>query len=313
MRFRNLKKWDDPRNCPGLLYLAQILEEMLFDFSLDTYKPSVMHTGLLCNEALQTIGEIKRGNIRQPNINHVATELCNCYESDTVAKALIILPPTSFTPTLKNTKSSLQEIQTVLELLSVQLSLKNYRIKNEELLRQEILGGQSISEIRRLARNYVTTLIAIGFNQKYLHDKCLDFFYYGSNRIAGVDAINDFFDLFTKENHKYKVFFRVKKIFENASTAFSPIGLTVTSTTPEEIDLNKYPEFKPKKGETVYAIVNDVEAKDEYSARTKAESILKLSSTLLTIYHHKEIPEWQQECIVFNLDQNNMKKNSKTY
>ncbi|WP_020677493.1 hypothetical protein [Geopsychrobacter electrodiphilus] len=286
---------------------------MLFDFSLDTYKPSVMHTGLLCNEALQTIGEIKRGNIRQPNINHVATELCNCYESDTVAKALIILPPTSFTPTLKNTKSSLQEIQTVLELLSVQLSLKNYRIKNEELLRQEILGGQSISEIRRLARNYVTTLIAIGFNQKYLHDKCLDFFYYGSNRIAGVDAINDFFDLFTKENHKYKVFFRVKKIFENASTAFSPIGLTVTSTTPEEIDLNKYPEFKPKKGETVYAIVNDVEAKDEYSARTKAESILKLSSTLLTIYHHKEIPEWQQECIVFNLDQNNMKKNSKTY
>jgi len=154
----------------------------------------------------------------------------------------------------------------------------------------------------------MSTYIAIGFNQKFLHDKCLDFFHYGSNRIANSEAIDDFLALFPKEKKNYKVIFRVKRIFEHTSAGFSPLGLEVTSTPPEEIDLTKHPEFTKPKTDLIFATANNIEARDEYSARSSAEKILKLSSTLLTIYHHKEIPEWLHECIVYNVDEGKTKK-----
>lgn len=308
MKFRSLKKWEDPTKCTGLLYFAQILEEMLFDYSLDTYKPSVMHTGLLCHEALQTIYEIELGNIKQPNIYHVVSELCFNYETDPVAKALVPLPPSTFFPTLKNSKSTLQEIKTVVELLSVQLAAGKYRKKNEELLIQEINGPQSISEIRRLGRSYITTLIAIGFNQKYLHDKCLEFFHYGSGRIVDSSAISDFIAMFPENRLKYRVVFRVQKSFELTKTTFSPLGLEITKEIPADLDLSKHLQFSLQKGETVFAVAPEILARDLYSARNSAETLLKLSSTLLNIYHHKEVPDWHPECIVQNIETNEIKK-----
>lgn len=82
MRFRNLNKWDDTAACASLLLFAQTLDEMLFDYSLDTYKASVMHSGLLCREGITTIKQVEAGNIMPPNIHHVTAELCTNLEKD---------------------------------------------------------------------------------------------------------------------------------------------------------------------------------------------------------------------------------------
>ena len=111
MRFRSLKKWDAPAASASLLFFAQILEEMLFDFSMDTYKASVMHSGLLCIEALQTINEVEAGNIAEPNIGHVIEELCANLEKDTVAQNLIKLPLESFLGTLRNKKAPTKDVK----------------------------------------------------------------------------------------------------------------------------------------------------------------------------------------------------------
>lgn len=108
MRFRNLKKWDNPADCSALVYFAQLLDEMLFDFSLDTYKASVMHTGLLCREAIQTIKDVELGNIKAPNVMHVTAELLANFEKDAVALALTPLPISAFQAVLQNPKTPLK-------------------------------------------------------------------------------------------------------------------------------------------------------------------------------------------------------------
>jgi hypothetical protein len=284
---------------------------MLFDYSLDTYKVSVMHTGLLCQEALHTIDEIENNNIKLPNLWHVTAELCSCYEKDPVAQSLIPLPSTSFFPILKNKKGVLNEVRTVVELLSVQLSARNYKKKNEELLIQEITGPQSLQAIRRLARSYIATLIAIGFHQKHIHDICREFFYHGSNRIAGVESITDFLALFTAEKTEFNVIFRVGKIFEGVSDAFSKMDLLITRELPKEIDLSGYPAFIPRGSVDLYAIAKKISARDIFSARDTAEAGLKLVATLLTLYHHKECPAWHHECVVHHTKANSYKKIAK--
>jgi hypothetical protein len=298
MKFRSLQKWDAPQQCPGLVYFAQLLEEMLFDFSLDTYRASVMHTGILCQEALLTIQQIDQGNIRAPNLGHVISEFCADYAKDPVAQALIPVSYDSFYPTLRNPKSAHKEIQTILELFAIHLTLSKYRDQNELLLAGEIAGQQNISRIRRLARSYVTTLIGQGFNQKFVHDTTLDFFHYGSNRISGASAALDFFSLFPKETQDFDVVFRVDRLFEHPQETFRALGLTVSKSLPADIDLASYPDFKLKTATQTFGVASKVKARDIHSARLMAENLLKLCSTLVTLYHHKESPEWSPECIV---------------
>lgn len=300
MKFRSIKKWDDPAKSHGLLFFAQLLEEMLFEFSLDTYKPSVMNTGLLCHEALQTIEQVEQGNIKTPNIWHVTAELSASFEKDDVARALLAIPHSAFIPILQNPKTPIKELQNILELLTVQLSYAKYRAKTEELLIQELKSEQSQASIRRLARTYITTLIASGFSQKHILETVLDFFHFGSNRIGGPEAIKEFFELFPLEEEKFNAVFLVERVFESTAVAFAPMNLLITRETPPEIDLAAFPSFCSIGEQRAYGIISEIPAKDVYSARSKAERLLKLCSTFLRLFHHKQDPSWFHECIIIN-------------
>ncbi len=306
MRFRNIRKWDNPTNSASLLYFAQILEEMLFDYSLDTYKTSIMNTGLLCIESIQTIDEVEAGNIKAPNINHVLAELCANLERDIVAQALIPLPYSSYFPTLKNPKTPVKEIRSVVELLAIQLTQSKYRSKNEEMLEDSIIRNAAPSEIRRLARSYLTTLITIGYSQKYILEMSKDFFYFGQNRISDNNVIKDFLSIFPKEKIEFVVTFRVEDIFKDAADSFSHLGIQVTTQIPEPLNFKDYPAFLPV-GNKLFAIANKIAACDPYSARAHAENKLKLCATFLSLFHHKEDPSWLPECVVYNSTDNSYK------
>lgn len=300
MRFRQLRNWDDPANCVGLVFFSQLLEEMLFVFSLDTYKASVMHTGLLCTEALEVIKEIELGNIKHPNIMHVNEELCSTFEKDPVAQALVPLPSSAFFPILKNPKSTLKEMETVLSFLCVQLTKAKYRAMAQTLLRQEITDTKSLTTIRRLTRSYVTSLISAGYDQRYIQIQASDYFYSDKNRIADSDAIDGFFSLFPFENSKFNVIFKVDPVFEHLGEHLAPIGLKITKSIPEEVDVTRHSKFMPDPEHALFAIATEVSTKDPFSARDLAEYRLKLCSTLLNLFHHKENPNWRSECLVYD-------------
>jgi hypothetical protein len=308
MRFRQLKNWDDPASSVGLAYFSQLLEEMLFVFSLDTYKASVMHTGLLCAEALEVIKEIELGNIKHPNIMHVNEELCSTFEKDPVAQALVPLPSSAFFPTLKNPKSTLKEMETVLSFLCVQLTKEKYRLMAQTLLKQEITGTQSVTAIRRLTRSYVTSLISAGYDQRYVQIQASAYFYPAKNRIADASAIEGFFGLFPFENSKFNVIFKVDPIFEHLGEDLAPLRLKITKSIPEGIDVTRHEKFMPDPEHALFAVATDVSTKDPYSARDLAEYRLKLCSTLLNLFHHKENPSWRSECLVYDVSRNAIKQ-----
>lgn len=125
MKFRSLSNWTDPSKTHGLVFFAQLLEEMLFDLTIDTYKPSILHTGLLCLEASEVMEDIERGIIKEPNLHHVLAELCKNIESDPVANALLPLSLASVYPILKNKSTHIGSIRPIIDLLRVNLEPKN--------------------------------------------------------------------------------------------------------------------------------------------------------------------------------------------
>lgn len=302
MKFRSLRKWDDPQNSTSLIYFSQLLEEMLFDFSLDTYKTSILHAGLLCVEALQTIDEVEAGNIAAPNVAHVSAELYSNLEKDPVSISLLPFPVDSFASALKNKKTTPKEARSVVELIAVQLTAKKYRKKNQELLSEAIRENKPLAEIRRLTRSFITTLSAIGFSTKFIREKSQNFFCFGSNRIAGNEAIDDFLEIFQEPNNEYIVTFRVGKLFETFSAAFQPVSVAISAAPPAEINNAPYVSFLTPSDQLLYATISNISAKDPYSARQVAEKRLKLCATFLNTFHHKENPSWQMECVVKNIN-----------
>lgn len=307
MKSRALSKWSITTKTKGLLYFAQILEEMLFDYSLPTYKFSIMHTGSLCSEAITVLDEIHKGNIRAPNINHVAAELAYNLERDEVALSLLSLNVGSFTPVLKNPKSKPNDIRTIVELLSVQLSPLNYKRRNEELLIDEIENSQDFASIRRLARSYLTTLISLGFHQKHLENTVLDFFYHSGNSITDPDSIRDFIEIVNMEPRNFKVIFKTMAIFREVKEASDQLDVTISDDFPSEINLSNLNIFNINTRNETYAIT-EVKAKDYFSAREMGEHRLKTLITLLTLYHHKKQPTWSKDCIVYSIDEDKYKK-----
>lgn len=298
MRFRSIKKWDTPAASASLLFFAQILEEMLFDFSMDTYKASVMHSGLLCVEALQTIKEVEAGNIAEPNIGHVIEELCANLEKDTVAQSLIKLPLDSFLGTLKNKKAPTKDLKGLVELISFNLTPSAYRNKNEEMIASAIKSNAQPGELRRLARSYITTLTAVGFSAKYILEETLNFFYFSKNRIPDSNAIDEFLAIFQGEKIEYSVTFRVDTVFEHASESFKPLGIEISRSAPEDVKKGPHTAFATEGAQVLYATAQNINSRDVYSARSSAEELLKFCGTLVNLFHHKGNTCWQPECVV---------------
>ena len=50
MRKLNVGHWADIESLEGLLFFSELIDEMLFDYTLDSYKPLALISRLLCVE-----------------------------------------------------------------------------------------------------------------------------------------------------------------------------------------------------------------------------------------------------------------------
>lgn len=187
---------------------------MLFTYTLDTYKPSVINTPTIGVECLETIRDVEAGIINEKNIEHLTEELVNNLKNDDVAKEILGYAYQSFCDKLKNKKISPKERRSIIEIIVVQLSPKAYKEESERLIFNEITSLQwSAEKIRKLTRNYVSLLIYIGYSQLSLRNKVSDFFYKNPNQIKKNNEVKDFFDCVKLETKKYSIHFKVGKIF----------------------------------------------------------------------------------------------------
>lgn len=312
MKFRYLKKWKNKDELGDLVYLAQLLEELLFDFSLDTYKPSAMNTSLLCLEALRTLSDIKKDVIQKPNLFHITNELSENLKRDSVAKSLITLNIDKIISVIKNKTAPINEIKVILELMWSEINLSDYKKKNEELLIDAIVNDKGKDCVRSLIRSYVTTLINFGFSSKYLYDTTMSFFYYSKEPIEKKDDIKDYLSLFKPEKNNYIAVYRASNIFESIKDSCEQMEISVSKTIEEHSKTLISKGLVLKNDTEIYVTVNKIQALDYYSAREHSDRRMELVGTLLTLFHHKEHPKWFIDCVVINKDNGDSKKVSKS-
>ena len=299
MRFRSLEKWEISPEVEGLIFFAQRAEELLFDYTVDSYKPMSLNAPFLCEEALSVISDVKKGLLDKANLRPILEELSWSLKHDLVAKSLVDLPYESYI--LSEENSSIEEIEIKLSVL--RRTLDSYRYLDECLdLLYIAIENKKKKDIDSIARLLFTNLINQGMSKSYLSKKTLDFFFVGNDpeKITNCEAFRDYVDAIYPKSHNFEMYFWVSGLIDVVSESTEAFRIEVLDELPAEV-ADKLPQSKTGIPSITYkkiAKVSGFRALDWYSAKEIAEKKLSRLRDLYNLYHHKSKIEWDDKVVV---------------
>ena len=296
MIFKNLVNWNyNSDKMEGLLYFAQRINELLFDFTLDTYRPHALNTPFLCVEALVLLKEIEKGTIDKKNLTHVLDELEWSLQHDSVAKELIEFDVKYYI--LNNDTDTIQKVKLRIELLNHAIRHDKYITKLQYQLKCSLIKKEK-KKIDYLANSFVTTLVNLGYTSSYLNKLSSNYFYNNSITIDSIDCIDGYFDLFSLVENKYDIVFIADNMFAMIEDSCKLFDVELCSILPAEYaPFTKDKRYKLNEN-NVYLIVKNVNALEYFQARDIAERKLIKLRNLFTFFHHKKIITWNEPSIV---------------
>lgn len=301
MKFRTLKNWQNLEQLEGLVFFVQLLEELLFDYSLDTYKPSAMNSSTLCLETLELIKDIENEVIDQANLPHVLEELALNLKRDEVVRELLDIDIESACSQITNSDVNLYQIKVTVQIIYSQISLPLYKDQNEILLLDSVRNGREKNRIRALTRSYVSSIISLGYSNQYLYAITRNIFHWGRNKIKQPEDIRLFFEVVKGESIEYQVLFKGDSLFLDIADSCRKFDVSISKDLPTEIEncLNAK-NFTLEGEDSVYIIFEKVNSLDVFSARESAERRLDRLSALTNIFHHKQVPSWSKGALLIN-------------
>lgn len=299
MRFRSLHKWKSDPSLDGLLFFAQRMDELLFDYTLDSYKPSALNAPYLCSEALGLIEDIENKVIEGANLSHVLRELEWSIHNDKLARSLLDINLSYYI--IHDEDTPLSEKRKRLEALSRTIGSSRYLEKCKEALVLQI-DSKSKKNIDQLARTFATTLINIGYSKSFLYKKTLDFFFLGDTpKIESTNVLNNYLEFFNGKVHFYETLFLVDPLIKAVSESARAFNVEVLDEIPEEYsDAAKECHFE-KKGDFEnheYVLIKNIRAFDHHTARSVAERKIDNLSDLYSLFYHKGQISWKREALI---------------
>ncbi|MFH7348856.1 hypothetical protein L1A45_09520 [Acinetobacter variabilis] len=96
MLFKSTNVWHQKDNLSLVLFFGQRLDELFFDYTLDTYKPPALNPTFICREALALINEVENETIDRNNLSFVLEELEWALRNDLVVKEILALEIETF-------------------------------------------------------------------------------------------------------------------------------------------------------------------------------------------------------------------------
>ncbi|WP_287925911.1 hypothetical protein [Diaphorobacter sp.] len=295
MRFRNLARWNADADLDGLTFFAQRLDEMLFDYTLDSYKPSALNTPQLVKEALALVSDIEAGVIDFANLSHVLEELVWSVQNDRVAKSLLDAEIEYYTAITN--EGELASLKLRLEVLDRTVNAPRYSKAVIATLKEKIAAGEK-QAIDTLSRTLVTTLINRGISKQHLYNAVLDSFFHDGPEITSLSAASEFFEKVEPKLHQFDVLLIASKNIKEVSASIKAFRLTMPDDLGDEARTIAFDRsFQPTPDE-VYVQASGIEAQDPFSARQRAIHNLDGLSDLLALFQHRSRITWRLEAIV---------------
>jgi len=168
---RNLRmdKWDNDPQLDGLLLFAQAVVDMLFDYTLDSYKLPTLNTHGRCRELLEVIVGVKAKTIKsEKSEDPVLHELKQSLEHDVAAKSILGARHEVVVDVLQKSYDDKRGFEENVAYLAGLLDNRAYLNSLQGLLPKAVSMPTKYADILPLTQNLITELLTQGYSRPYV-------------------------------------------------------------------------------------------------------------------------------------------------
>lgn len=298
MKKPDITHWIYTQDMECLLVFANLIDEITFNYTTDSYKAPALHAMSLIGETIQTLENIDNGIIREGALQSVIQELKWTIEHDELFKLMVSEKGLSGLIPIIGEGSSRSDLKTTLQLIDESISESDYLLKIKTSISDLVKENRQKEKIEKQTRIFVTHLKFMGYAEEYIYYKNKEFFLNGQRTVNNVNDIDGFLGFFNGDSVDYRVIHIVNRLIAQIQTAIVSQGGEVGDDFNLGINNNRIASFKRKRNPNWKFVTTLVSAKDPYSARRAAEEKISGLSDFYSFYHHKNTLKFQDVCMV---------------
>jgi len=301
---QNIQNWDSDKNLDGLLFFSQLIDEMLFDYTMDSYKQPVYNTHSLFDELLNFINNTEADYILENNSGAILEELIENLRHDAIAKKVLghyfekILSFFELQHNLDPKKREYDKIFSECEI-AINFLNKSYLPEIKVQLVKYVKNPREKKVIKDLTKKLLSELIYWGYSKQYIyHENQLYFF--KDNKIKTFDQISDFLNKFSFEIHSWEVFFKGNREFEKLKDISVDVAFKIEKIAPNPRTKNpsEFSFFETSEEYPFYLIFEEIFAYDPFQARLFAEQYYYSIINLARYKIHTSSFDWNTENVL---------------
>lgn len=293
MKRGEISQWTNMTRCSNLLFFAQLVNELLFDYSIPSNRISTLNSHYLCLDALSTIEDIEKKNIHEGNLKPIIEELFSELEKDPVFSEEN--KPNRYFAKFVNGKY--QKVRNVSELnyydmkTAVKVVEKKcfhgdiYYNRLKEKIKEIIQNNKAEEQqvLFRLTKSILTELVNGGYTSRYIRMVVKSIFWNKRVQVTKPEHVNRFFECFDFGKKDYIVVFKVqkRKIYPFKDNTRLTIGeiCTVDTTFSEGI------KYKIKHNDECFVQI-ELPGIDPFQAADGARFILDTYTAVYRMHNH---------------------------
>lgn len=294
MKKGNLEKWADLSGCVNLLFFSQLVNELLFDYSIPSNRISTLNSHYLCLDAISAINGIENNGVPEGTLKPIMEELYSELKKDPVFQE--DNHPVSYFVKYQNEKYILcNKVSDISysDLKKIALALNQLFFNKDDyfsLLRTQITKKikdnkpEDQQELFRLTKSLLTELMNNGYTLRYIYAVMNDLFWTPANAVNSVERIDEFFSLFDFSVKSYQVVFKGKWRKINKVVHYID-GLECLDKLPDDIRDKSDNGFSHRKRDETFIVI-DRKALDPFDAAESAINLIETNAAVYRLYDH---------------------------
>ncbi len=197
-----IENWGIDNKLDGLLLFAQLIDDMLFDYTIDSYKPPVLNTHSLCGELSGAIEEVKDGFLKEKSIESIKEEFIWSLENDPAAKSILGIRYNIILNYLRSS-DNFNDIMTTNNTFEKLLDL-NYINELKKQLNDLVSNPKEKENLTTLTKLLISELLSNGYSQQHIFYETKNYFFQ-KQQITSSNQIEHYLNKYSFEPEKYDV------------------------------------------------------------------------------------------------------------
>jgi hypothetical protein len=209
MKYSVPNNWNDSFDNDGILYFAQRLEEMLFDYSIDLYRMPLLNTHGLAKEYCEVAKKVENNDIREYQRDAILEEFVDSFKNDIALKEC--WGQDNIEKILKSFGSSSdKEKYNTISYISATFDNGIYYSWCKKTIKKYVNCPKQKKKLEAIMRCWLPELIAMGYDADFIYRELRRVFF--EKKVVDVNSINVFLDIFNFKVKDYAVYFSVSAI-----------------------------------------------------------------------------------------------------